>query len=87
MDNCLLHHKTLRSVSPEIVSYKEKISNSTAVKPDNNLLRGVKMNITNETSVFYFKKERSQISNLALQLKKLERGQRKRNPKQAEAGK
>ena len=45
MDNCLLHHKTLRSVSPEIVRYKEKISNSTAVKPDNNLLRGVKMNI------------------------------------------
>ena len=65
MDNCLLHHKTLRSISPEIVRYKEKISNSTAVKPDNNLLREVKMNVTNETSVFFKKRE---ISNQQLSL-------------------
>jgi len=37
--------------------------------------------------LYFLKKERSQISNLALQLKKLQRGERKRNPKQAKAGK
>ena len=36
------------------------------------------MNVTNETSIFFFLKERSQISNIALQLKKLERGEKKK---------